>query len=73
MVNNGLKSADVTVDNRPPPGADGIPAANRAHFCHESCVNPTDSMPLGRSEVVLAQAILGLLRSVGGTSLAVGN
>jgi hypothetical protein len=68
MVNNGLKSPDVTGTNRPWPGADGASAAMRAHFRHESCVNPKRWMGFGRSEVVLAQAILGLLRCVGGAS-----
>jgi hypothetical protein len=39
MVNNGLKSAEVTVDNLIWPGAGGVPARNEAHFCHENCVN----------------------------------
>jgi hypothetical protein len=44
----------------------------RAHFCHESCVNQSSLMKFGAAEVVLAQAILGLL--VGWAAvLAVGN
>jgi hypothetical protein len=39
MVNSGLKSPDVTVDNPPLSGAGGVPACNGAHFCHENCVN----------------------------------
>jgi hypothetical protein len=44
----------------------------RAHFCHESCVNQPGLMKFGGSEVVLAQAILGLLDGWA-AGLAVGN
>jgi hypothetical protein len=57
MVNGWLKSRD----NGPNIGARRPSGAKRAHFRHESCVNQRKSMPRARSEVVLDQAILGLL------------
>jgi hypothetical protein len=57
MVNGWLKSRD----NGPNIGAGPPSGAKRAHFRHESCVNQRKSMPRARSEVVLDQAILGLL------------
>jgi hypothetical protein len=57
MVNGWLKlrlsAADI---GQSPPTA-----TKRAHFRHENCVNQHRRRGLGRSEVVLAQAILGLL------------
>jgi hypothetical protein len=57
MVNGWLKSgaSAAGISRRPPT------APERAHFRHENCVNQQRPTPLGRSEVVLAQAILGLL------------
>jgi hypothetical protein len=57
MVNGWLKSRD----NRPTSAWGRHPAAKQAHFRHESCVNQRRSMPPAHSEVVLDQAILGLL------------
>jgi hypothetical protein len=57
MVNGWLKS--------PIPGMDNarwlLPATKRAHFRHEIYVNQRKSTPPAHSEVVLDQAILGLL------------
>jgi hypothetical protein len=50
MVNGWLKSRPLA-----------IAATKRAHFRHESCVNQQKPTPFARSEVVLDQAILGLL------------
>jgi hypothetical protein len=64
MVNNGLKSPDVTVDN-------GHRRARMAFRLQTERIFATKAAltkRAGRSEVVLAQAILGLLRWVGGTS-----
>jgi hypothetical protein len=57
MVNGWLKLRD----NPPTAARDRHPAAKRAHFRHESCVNQQKPMRDARSEVVLDQAILGLL------------
>jgi hypothetical protein len=57
MVNGWLKSAILGGDKaRCPP-----PATKPAHFRHEICVNQQKPTWLGQSEVVLDQAILGLL------------
>jgi hypothetical protein len=57
MVNGWLKLGSNAVDIRQCP----LTAPKRAHFRHENCVNQHQPTRLGRSEVVLAQAILGLL------------
>jgi hypothetical protein len=46
---------------------------NDAHFRHESCVNQPPPRAQARSEVVLATAILGLLRIWGAANPAVGS
>jgi hypothetical protein len=57
MVNGWLKSAIRGADNEPAPST----ATKRAHFRHEICINQQSPTRPGRSEVVLDQAILGLL------------
>jgi hypothetical protein len=57
MVNGWLKlRSSATAIGRCP-----LTAPKRAHFRHENCVNQQQPTRRGRSEVVLAQAILGLL------------
>jgi len=57
MVNNGLKSADETVDNGQGPARMRSGQRNERIFATKAALT---SRP-GRSEVVLAQVILGLL------------
>jgi hypothetical protein len=57
MVNGRLKLRSITADI----GQCAPTTAKRAHFRHENCVNQQRPTRLGRSEVVLAQTILGLL------------
>jgi hypothetical protein len=57
MVNGWLKSVILGVDNATAP----VRTTERAHFRHEICVNQQRSTPPRCSEVVLEQAILGLL------------
>jgi hypothetical protein len=57
MVNGWLKLPIRGVNN----GRCPAPATKRAHFRHEICVNQQSQRCPGRSEVVLDQAILGLL------------
>jgi len=57
MVNGRLKLRSAAADIRQCPPT----ATKRAHFRHENCVNQHRRRDFGRSEVVLAPAILGLL------------
>jgi hypothetical protein len=57
MVNGWLKSPIPGIGKAQCP----LRATKRAHFRHEICVNQHKPTPPGQSEVVLDQAILGLL------------
>jgi hypothetical protein len=57
MVNGWLKSPNPGSDEAQCP----LPTTKRAHFRHEICVNQQSRRNPGHSEVVLDQAILGLL------------
>jgi hypothetical protein len=57
MVNGWLKSAILGGTTQAAPAR----TTKRAHFRHEICVNQQRPTRPGRSEVVLDQAILGLL------------
>jgi hypothetical protein len=68
MVNGGLKSAIRGVNNGPAPST----ATKRAHFATKSALTSKGQRRPRRSEVVLDQAILGLLIN-GRQRLPVGN
>jgi hypothetical protein len=72
MVNSWLKSNRAAVDGTLLARANRLIATKRAHFRHRSCVNQQSATASGRLEVVLDQAILGLLLERA-ASLAVGN
>jgi hypothetical protein len=72
MVNRRLKSRAEAVDKGRCRALTIKKPALRAHFRHDGCVNPILLIGLRRPEVVLAQAILGLLL-VTAAVLAVGN
>jgi hypothetical protein len=61
MVNGWLKSNRAAVDGTLLARANRLIATKRAHFRHRSCVNQQWATASGRLEVVLDQAILGLL------------
>jgi hypothetical protein len=61
MVNRRLKSAAEAVDKDDCRSLATDKPAVRAHFRHDGCVNPILTIGLRCPEVVLAQAILGLL------------
>jgi hypothetical protein len=61
MVNGWLKSNPHAVDGTFLARADRLIATMRAHFRHRICINQQRYRPPGALEVVLVQAILGLL------------
>jgi hypothetical protein len=61
MVNSGLRLPDGAVDNGRCRLLTARLAARQAHFRHDGCVNRMAPIGPGRPEVVLDQAILGLL------------